>query len=66
VPPGLVGVDERARALDAGAGIDDLVAVDVAPPTFDLVLRSERELDGGFYSLVHDRIVVTGPAARKT
>jgi len=66
VPPGLVCVDERARPLDARAGIDDLVAVDLAPPTFDLVLRPERELDGGLYSLVHDRIVVTVAAARKT
>ena len=31
----------------------------LAPSALDLVLRSERELDGGLCSLVHGRIVVT-------
>ena len=40
----LVGVEERAVALDAGGGMDDLVAVDSAAATLDLVLGMEREL----------------------
>ncbi len=38
----LVGVDERARSLDAGTRVDDLVAVDLAAPALDLVLRPQR------------------------
>jgi hypothetical protein len=37
-------VEERARPLDTGRGVDDLVAVDPAPAALDLVLRAEREL----------------------
>jgi hypothetical protein len=40
----LVGVEERAVALDAGGGMDDLVAVDAAAAALDLVLRVQREL----------------------
>ena len=40
--PLLVGIEERACAVDAGARIDDLVAVNLAPATFGLLLRSER------------------------
>ncbi len=47
VPERLVRVDERTRALDAGARVHDLVAVHLAAATRDLVLRSQRELDGG-------------------
>src|SRR5581483_5872895 len=39
----LVRVDERTRTVDAGGGVDDLVAVHPAPPALDLVLRAERE-----------------------
>src|SRR6185503_14014188 len=66
VPPRLVRVDERARALDARPRVHDLVAVDFAPSALDLVLRSERELDGGLRSLVHARIVVTVRMPRKS
>jgi len=38
------GVEERARAGDAGGRVDDLVAVDPTPAALDLVLRPEREL----------------------
>ena len=44
VPELLERVEERARALDAGAGIDDLVAVDLAAAALDLVLWMERQL----------------------
>ena len=42
----LVGVDERARSLDAGTRVDDLVAVDLAAPALDLVLRPQGQLGG--------------------
>ncbi len=42
----LVGVDERAGALDAGTGIDDLVAVHLAAAAFDLVLRAQGQVGG--------------------
>jgi len=38
------GVEEGTRAGDAGGRVDDLVAVDPAPATLDLVLRPERQL----------------------
>jgi hypothetical protein len=38
------GVEEGTRAGDAGGWVDDLVTVDPAPTTLDLVLRPEREL----------------------
>jgi hypothetical protein len=40
--------------------------MDLAPPTLDLVLRPERELDGGLCSLVHPRIVVMVGMTRKS
>ena len=43
VPELLVRVDERARAVDAGGRVDDLVAVHSAPPALDLVLGPERQ-----------------------
>src|SRR5215211_3053533 len=39
----LVRVDERAGTVEAGGGIDDLVAVDAAAAALELVLRAERE-----------------------
>ena len=44
VPELLDRVEERARFLDAGGGIDDLVAVHLAAPALDLVLWPERQL----------------------
>ena len=41
VAPRLVGVDERAALREARAGVDDLVAVDVAAAALHLVLRVE-------------------------
>src|SRR5262245_1413834 len=43
VAPRLVRVDERTAAREARAGIDDLVAMDVAPTAFHLLLRMQRE-----------------------
>src|SRR5690242_13521590 len=63
VPELLVGVAERAAALDAGARVDDLVAVDVAAAAFDLVLRAERKLGrlgGRLLACLHDWIVGAG------
>jgi hypothetical protein len=40
----LEGVEERARAGDAGARVDDLVAVDPTAAALDLVLGAERKL----------------------
>jgi hypothetical protein len=40
----LVGVEERAAALEARCRVDDLVAVDTAAPALDLVLWMERQL----------------------
>jgi hypothetical protein len=40
--------------------MDDTVAMHLAPPALDLVLRSERDLDrcrGGMYDVSHHRIV---------
>ncbi len=45
VTPGLVGVHEGARATDAGAGVDNPVAVHLAPTTLELLLRSQRDVD---------------------
>ena len=42
----LVGVDERARPLDARTRVDDLVAVHLAAPALDLVLRPQGQLGG--------------------
>ena len=42
----LVGVDERAGALDARRRVHDLVAVDLAAPALDLVLRPQRQSRG--------------------
>ena len=63
----LVGVEERARALDARGRVDDLVAVDVAPAALELVLRAERKLRdelGG--PRFHVGIVSTAARPRKT
>ena len=64
VPPRLVGVDERTRHPEARAGVDDLLAVDVAVAARHLVLDPERELDP-CCSFLHDPIVFTvrAPAA---
>ena len=43
VPVLLVRIDERARALHARRRIDDLVAVHLAEPALDLVLRPEGQ-----------------------
>ena len=53
VPPRLVRVDERARALDAGSGVDDLVAVHLAAAALHLVLRAERKLGRCLQRLFH-------------
>jgi len=37
-------IEERARALDAGRRVDDLVAMNLAAAALDLVLWMEREL----------------------
>ncbi len=58
VPPRLVRVDERARHAEARAGVDDLLAVDVAVAARHLVLDPERELDP-CWSFLHDPIVFT-------
>src|SRR6266496_3049248 len=44
VPELLEGVQEGTCAIDAGGWIDDLVAVDLTAPAFELILWSEREL----------------------
>src|SRR3954466_8098716 len=66
VPELLVGVAERTPALDACAGVDDLVAVDLAAAAFDLVLRAERKLGrlgGRLLACFHDWIVGAGDHA---
>src|SRR5207248_2599343 len=40
----LVGVEERTAPFGAGAGVDDLVAVNLAAAAFDFVLRPKGEL----------------------
>jgi hypothetical protein len=45
-------VEERAALRDASCWIHDLVAMDVAPPALDLVLRPQGEL-GGVHSRFH-------------
>src|SRR3989442_7090574 len=55
-----VRVDERARALDAGGRVDDLVAMNLAAPALGLVLRVEREaFRGRRRAGLHSEIVVT-------
>ena len=44
MPPRLVRVDERTRHAETRAGVDDLLAVDVAMATRDLVLWPQGEL----------------------
>jgi hypothetical protein len=39
-------IEERAGPLDAGTGVDDLVAVNPAATALDLVLWPERKLPG--------------------
>jgi hypothetical protein len=53
VPELLVGVDERAAALDAGTRVHDLVAMDSAAAALDLVLRAERKLGRCLDRLFH-------------
>jgi len=43
-PELLVRIGEGTAALEAGAGVHDLVAMSLAAAAFDLVLRPEREL----------------------
>jgi Ca2+:H+ antiporter len=60
VAPGLVRIDERAAPGDARAGVHDPVAVHLAPPAFDLVLRSQgdfRRRRSDRDELAHDRMV---------
>ena len=49
----LVGVDERARAGEARRRIHDLLAVDLAHPALDLVLRSKRQGQRQLGDLTH-------------
>ena len=46
VAEGLVGVDERAALLEAGARVDHLVAVDLAAAALELVLRDAAAASG--------------------
>ena len=48
------------------AGVDDLVAVHLAPSAFDLVLGAEWKLGGGLHRLVRAWIVGTPHLRRKT
>jgi len=57
-------VQERARPLDAGAGVDDLVAVDPAAAALDLVLRPERQLPRGTSQLVWRHVGIFGAVSR--
>src|SRR6188472_2176051 len=60
VAPRLVGVNEGAPAGNAGARIDDPVAVHLAAAARELVLRAEGYVRGRLLDrneLVHDRIV---------
>ena len=66
VTPSLVRVHEGARALDAGARIDDLVAVDLAAAALHLVLRMERKLGLCLQGLFHAWIVGASATRRKT
>ena len=54
-------------ALDAGSGIDDLVAVNPAPPALDLVLRTKWELGRRRGAIcLHRPILRVEAALRKT
>jgi hypothetical protein len=64
--PRLVGVDERARALDARPGVDDLVAVNLTATALDLVLRAKRKLGRCRDRLFHAWIVCAPASLRKT
>src|SRR5438445_5640721 len=66
VPELLVGVDERTRPLETGGGIDDLVAVDVAAPALELILRTERKRGRALRLRCHDGIVLLETRRRKT
>ena len=62
----LVGVGERAGAVEARRGIHDLLAVDLAAPAFDLVLRSQRESRRELGRLTHlDILWGRFPGSRK-
>src|SRR5690242_796207 len=61
----LVCVEERATPLGAGGRVDDLVAVHLAAPAFDFVLRPEWELARpGRRLLAHAHIRILGAAGR--
>ena len=63
----LVRVDERARALDAGRRVHDLVAVDIASPALDFALWMERQrFAGDAEEMSIGRIVGTSGGLRKT
>ncbi len=64
--PGLVRVHERARHTDARAGVDDLLAVDVAAAARDLVLCPERERDRGYVVSSTTRLCSSRGLRRKT
>ena len=54
------------EALDAGARVHDLVAMNAAAAAFDLVLRAERKLGrlgGRLLACLHERIVGAGDHA---
>jgi hypothetical protein len=64
--PSLVRVDEGAGALEAGSGVDDLLAVHLTAAAFHLVLGVERKLAGCPDRLFHAWIVGATVVLRKT
>src|SRR5262249_49267931 len=66
VPPCLIRVDERARATQARARVDDLVAVNAAAAALHLVLRTKRQCRRNDLLWCHVDIVRTSSDSRKT
>src|SRR5262249_12549741 len=67
----LEGIHERTRAIDARGRIDHLVAMNLAAPALELVLRPERKLGrgcgcGALRWLRHDGIFMPKTTRRKT
>ena len=66
VPPALVRVDEGAAPREAGARVDDLVAVHLAAAALHLVLRVQGERRARLCSCCMARIVCRVSGPRKT